>query len=118
MLNETQVLGFLITTVLLTATPGPDNLMVLSIGISGGRRAGMAFGLGCAVGCLSHTLLAVVGVSAILAASPTAFMLLKWTGGAYLLWLGIQALRHAGSGRMRPLEQLNPDRCAACSCKA
>ena len=100
MLTETQILGFLITTVLLTATPGPDNLMVLSIGVSGGRRAGMAFGLGCAVGCLSHTLLAVVGVSAILAASPTAFMLLKWTGGAYLLWLGIQALRHAGTGRM------------------
>jgi threonine/homoserine/homoserine lactone efflux protein len=100
MLNESQILSFLLTTVLLTATPGPDNLMVLSIGISNGRRAGMAFGLGCAVGCLSHTLLAVVGVSAILAASPTAFMLLKWTGGAYLLWLGIQALRHAGTGQL------------------
>lgn len=99
MLTDTQILGFLITTVLLTATPGPDNLMVLSIGISGGRRAGMAFGLGCAVGCLSHTVLAVVGVSAVIAASPAAFMLLKWTGGAYLLWLGIQALRHAGKGR-------------------
>lgn len=100
MLTETQILGFLLTTVLLTATPGPDNLMVLSMGITGGRRAGMVFGLGCAVGCLSHTVLAVVGVSALLAASPTAFMLLKWTGGAYLLWLGIQALRKAGTGQM------------------
>lgn len=98
MLNETQIGGFLLTAVLLTATPGPDNLMVLSMGISGGRRSGIAFGLGCAVGCLSHTVLAVVGISAILAASPTAFMLLKWAGGAYLLWLGIQALRHAGTG--------------------
>lgn len=100
MLNEIQIFGFLLTTILLTATPGPDNLMVLSIGISGGRRSGMAFGLGCAVGCLSHTVLAVVGVGAILAASPVAFMLLKWTGGAYLVWLGIQALRKAGMGQM------------------
>lgn len=100
MLNETQIVSFLLTTILLTATPGPDNLMVLSIGISGGRRSGMAFGLGCAVGSLSHTVLAVVGVSAILAASPVAFMLLKWTGGAYLVWLGIQALRKAGLGQM------------------
>ena len=45
MLNESQILSFLLTTVLLTATPGPDNLMVLSIGISGGRRAGMILSL-------------------------------------------------------------------------
>lgn len=100
MLNTAQTLGFLLTAVLLTATPGPDNLMVLSTGIARGRRAGMAFGLGCAIGCLSHTLLAVVGVSALLAASPTAFMLLKWAGGAYLLWLGVQALRSTGMGPM------------------
>ena len=68
MLNETQIVSFLLTTILLTATPGPDNLMVLSIGISGGRRSGMAFGLGCAVGCLSHTVLAVVIVPLVLAA--------------------------------------------------
>lgn len=107
MLTDTQIIGFLVTTMVLTATPGPDNLMVLSIGISGGRRAGIAFGMGCAVGCLSHTLLAVLGVSAILAASPTAFMLLKWAGGAYLFWLGLQALRHAGTGRM-PSQGTNP----------
>ncbi len=100
MLNTTQTLGFLLSALLLTATPGPDNLMVLSTGIARGRRAGMAFGLGCAIGCLSHTLLAVVGVSALLAASPTAFMLLKWAGGAYLLWLGVQALRSTGMGQM------------------
>lgn len=100
MLEETQILGFLLTAVLLTASPGPDNLMVLSMGISGGRRAGIAFGLGCAVGCLSHTVLAVVGVSAMLVASPVAFMALKWAGGAYLLWLGFQTLRHAGKGQL------------------
>lgn len=70
MLTTAQVLAFLATAVLLTATPGPDNLMVLGMGMSRGRRAGMAFGLG----CLSHTLLAVVGVSALAAASPLAFL--------------------------------------------
>ena len=97
MLTLSQLLGFLLAAVLLTATPGPDNLMVLSVGMARGRRAGIAFGLGCALGCLSHTLLAVLGVSALVAASPTAFALLKAVGGAYLVWLGIQALRHAGA---------------------
>jgi threonine/homoserine/homoserine lactone efflux protein len=98
MLTTAQMLAFLLAAVVLTATPGPDNLMVLSLGMSRGRRAGIAFGLGCAIGCLSHTVLAVVGVSALIAASPTAFTLLKWAGGAYLVWLGIGAWRSAGSG--------------------
>lgn len=91
-----QVLPFLLTAVLLTATPGPDNLMVLGVGASKGRRLGMAFGLGCATGCLSHTVLAALGVSAVLAASPVAFTALRVVGGAYLVWLGIGALRSRG----------------------
>ncbi|WCM94974.1 LysE family translocator [Acidovorax sp. NCPPB 2350] len=98
MLTAAQIFTFLLTALLITATPGPDNLMVLSMGMSRGRAQGIAFGLGCALGCLSHTLLAVVGVSAMIAASPMAFTALKWVGGAYLVWLGIQALRHAGAG--------------------
>ena len=91
-----QLLPFLFTAVLLTATPGPDNLMVLGVGASRGRRLGMAFGLGCATGCLSHTVLAALGVSAVLAASPVAFTALRVIGGAYLVWLGIGALRSRG----------------------
>jgi len=113
MLTAAQALAFLATAIMLTATPGPDNLMVLSMGMSRGRRAGMAFGLGCALGCLSHTLLAVVGVSALVAASPIAFTALKVAGGAYLLWMGVQAWRHAGAVRVggealaeTPLRQL------------
>jgi threonine/homoserine/homoserine lactone efflux protein len=92
------LLAFLITAVVLTATPGPDNLMVLSVGMSRGRLAGAVFGLGCALGCLSHTVLAALGVGALIAASPTAFTALRWAGGAYLIWLGVQAWRHAGAG--------------------
>ena len=96
MLTLHQAVEFLIAAILITAAPGPDNLAVLGMGISKGRTQGTVFGLGCASGCLSHTLLAAVGVSALIAASPVAFTLLKVAGGAYLIWLGINAIRHAG----------------------
>jgi len=96
MLAPEQFFGFLLAALLLTASPGPDNLMVLGLGMSKGRKQGMVFGLGCALGCLSHTFLAVIGVSAIIAASPTAFTALRIGGGLYLVWLGIGALRSTG----------------------
>lgn len=96
MLTFQQFLGFLLAAMLITVSPGPDNLMVLSMGVSKGRRPGIAFGLGCATGCLSHTLLVVAGISALIAASPTAFTFLKLGGGLYLFWLGVKLLRSAG----------------------
>jgi threonine/homoserine/homoserine lactone efflux protein len=95
LLTLPQLSGFLAVAVLITLAPGPDNLMVLGLGMARGRRAGVAFGLGCALGCLNHTLLAALGVSALIAASPVAFTVLKIAGGFYLLWLGIQAIRNA-----------------------
>ncbi len=96
MLSAEQFFGFLLAASVITVAPGPDNMMVLSIGMAKGRLPGIAFGLGCALGCLSHTLLAVLGVSALIAASPEAFMALKVCGGLYLVWLGVNALRSAG----------------------
>jgi threonine/homoserine/homoserine lactone efflux protein len=90
-----QFAGFLAAAILITVAPGPDNLMVLGLGMARGRRAGIVFGLGCALGCLSHTTLAALGISALIAASDWAFSALKIAGGCYLLWLGIQALRNA-----------------------
>ncbi len=100
MLTIDQLLAFLLAASLITITPGPDNLMVLSLGMSRGRKQGMAFGLGCALGCLSHTLLAAVGVSSLLMASPIAFTVLHVGGGVYLLWLGVQALRSRGEAHV------------------
>ncbi len=97
MLTLEQFSSFLIAALLITASPGPDNLMVLGMGISKGRKQGIVFGLGCALGCLSHTLLAVVGVSALIAASVTAFTALKIVGGLYLIWLGFNAWRSSGA---------------------
>ncbi len=96
LLAPEQFLGFLAAAVLITVSPGPDNLMVLGFGMSRGRAAGIAFGLGCGFGCLSHTVLAALGVSALIAASPLAFTLLKVCGGLYLVWMGVQALRSRG----------------------
>lgn len=100
MLTPDQFFAFLAAAVLLTLSPGPDNMMVLSVGVSKGRARGVAFGLGCAFGCLSHTLLAVVGVSALIAASPLAFTTLKVCGGLYLAWMGWHAIRSRGGARI------------------
>ena len=95
LLSLPQLAAFLPAAILVTLAPGPDNLMVLGLGMSRGRRAGVAFGLGCALGCLNHTLLAALGVGALIAASPTAFDALRIAGGLYLAWIGVQAIRHA-----------------------
>lgn len=100
LLGAQQFLSFLGLAVLITLSPGPDNLMVLSLGASRGRQRGMAFGLGCAAGCLSHTFLAAIGVSALIAASPIAFTALKIFGGLYLIRLGWQALRSRGGSHV------------------
>jgi threonine/homoserine/homoserine lactone efflux protein len=97
LLSSDQFFGFLSASLLITLSPGPDNLLVLSTGASKGRKLGMAFGLGCGIGCLSHTFLAALGISALIAASPLAFMGLKLVGGAYLIYLGWHALQSKGS---------------------
>jgi threonine/homoserine/homoserine lactone efflux protein len=94
-LSLPQAATFLAAAILVTLAPGPDNLMVLSLGMARGRKPGVAFGLGCALGCLNHTVLAALGIGALIAASPVAFTALKVAGGLYLVWLGIQALRKA-----------------------
>lgn len=97
LLSPEQFLAFLAAALLITLSPGPDNLMILSFGIARGRKQGVTFGLGCALGCISHTLLATLGISALIATSLWAFTALKVGGGLYLVWLGIQALKSRGS---------------------
>ena len=88
---------FLVASALLAVAPGPDIVYVLTRGIAQGRRAGFAAALGFATGCIFHTLLAAFGVAALIRSSPLAFDLVRYAGAAYLVWIGIQALRHASS---------------------
>jgi len=96
MMSFDVLLAFLAASALITVAPGPDNLMVLSVGISRGRSAGIGFGLGCALGCFVHTLWATLGIGAMVLASETTFLTLKMAGAAYLVYIGIMAWRYAG----------------------
>ncbi|HEY1999539.1 LysE family translocator [Paraburkholderia sp.] len=87
---------FLATSIAITLAPGPDNLQVLARGISQGRAAGLVAALGFAAGITFHTTLATLGVAALLRSSPLAFQAIKYAGAAYLVWIGIKALRSQG----------------------
>ena len=91
------LLAFLGISVLITLAPGPDNLMVIGQSLARGARAGLALGLGCASGCLTHIAWATLGIAALVRASPGLFFTFKLAGAAWLLWLGIQALRSGGT---------------------
>lgn len=87
-----HLLLFIATGWLLNLTPGPDVLYIVTNSLRSGARAGMVAGMGITAGCFVHIFAAAVGVSALLAASATAFTVLKWMGAAYLLWTGINIL--------------------------
>ena len=88
---------FIVAAVLLAIAPGPDVIYVLTRGIAQGRKAGIAAALGFASGCIFHTVLAAVGVAALIRSSELAFDVVRYAGAAYLAWIGIQALRHRSS---------------------
>jgi RhtB (resistance to homoserine/threonine) family protein len=83
---------FIAAGLLLNLTPGPDVLYIVSNALRSGTRAGVVAGLGITAGCFVHVFAAAVGVSALLAASATAFTVLKWVGAAYLVWVGVKLL--------------------------
>ena len=89
------LLLFIAAGLLLNLTPGPDVLFVSAHAMRAGASAGVVAALGIAAGCLVHVGAATLGVSALLAASSTAFALLKWLGAVYLVWVGVQMLRAA-----------------------
>lgn len=84
---------FIAAGLLLNLTPGPDVLYIVSHALRAGARAGAVAALGITAGCFVHIVAAAVGVSALIAASATAFGLLKWLGAAYLLYVGLSMLR-------------------------
>lgn len=93
----TTFAAFTIATWLLAITPGPDMTISIARALTDGRMGGAMVVLGTSCGIVVHTLLVAFGISALIVASPTAFMILKTGGAAYLVWLAIQAIRHGSS---------------------
>lgn len=91
MFELAPVLTYIAVVIGLFLIPGPAVLLVISRTLQGGRKAGIATGLGIATGDLIHTLCAALGLSAILMTSATAFNVVKAVGACYLIYLGVRA---------------------------
>lgn len=97
--------AFSLTAMAIVVSPGPDTMLIVRYGLTSGPRAALAAVGGVQLGLVVHTLLAVAGISVLIATSPTLFRAVAVAGAAYLGWLGIQGLRGAaisgidGSGR-------------------
>ena len=94
----TAFLSFMAIATLVTLIPGPDTFVVLRTALADGARAGTWAAAGSGVGNLIWGTTSVLGVAALLAASAAAFSALKLAGAAYLVYLGVQALRAAARG--------------------
>jgi threonine/homoserine/homoserine lactone efflux protein len=90
---------FAVTVLVVNATPGVDLMLTLARTLQLGARGGLPTALGIGAGCVLHTLAAAFGLAALMAASATAFSVVKWAGAAYLLWLAFGMLRAAVRGR-------------------
>lgn len=95
------LLAYSLACFILFITPGPDMSLFLAKTVQGGRSAGIASLSGATAGCLVHSLAAAFGLSALIAASATAFNVLKIVGALYLLWMAYSAVRHGSMLNMR-----------------
>ncbi|MEU0874643.1 LysE family translocator [Nocardia brasiliensis] len=95
--DHSLLLAFVATTFVAMITPGPDMLFVLGCGMRGGPRAGLYATAGVATSEAIHVAVAAAGLAALLAAVPAAFTVVRILGAAYLIYLGVQAIRNRGS---------------------
>jgi threonine/homoserine/homoserine lactone efflux protein len=91
------ITGFVIAGLILNITPGADFLYIMSSGLSGGSRIGMAAALGVNLGVVVHILAAAAGLSALLFAHPAAYDLIRICGAAYLAWMAVQVWRRSST---------------------
>ena len=94
-----NLLAFVIASILFIQVPGPSLLFTLGRALTCGRRAALLSVIGNALGLLAQVLAVAVGLGALVAASATAYGVLKIVGAAYVIYLGVQAIRHRGDAR-------------------
>ena len=92
MLGITHFGFFLVAVFLLNVTPGPDTAYIVGRSVAQGRRAGLVSALGISAGCCVHSLACAFGLTALLAASATAFTVIKFVGAIYLMYLGVRLI--------------------------
>ncbi|PXW29569.1 LysE family translocator [Paraburkholderia caballeronis] len=110
---------FLVAVFLLNVTPGPDTAYIVGRSVAQGRGAGLTSALGISAGCCVHSLACAFGLTALLAASATAFAVIKVVGAVYLVYLGVRLIftkttaaasqpeaDQQPAGAARPLRQL------------
>jgi threonine/homoserine/homoserine lactone efflux protein len=102
-----MTLSFLLTSLIVVASPGTGVLYTLAVALTSGARASVAAAFGCTLGIVPHMLAAMLGLAAVLHTSALAFAALKWCGVVYLLYMAWQALRETGALALdaRPAER-------------
>lgn len=103
-MDLTLWMTFVTATVLLLIIPGPTVVLVLTYALTQGRRVAVASAGGVALGDFIAMTASLVGLGALVMASSTLFVALKWVGAAYLIWMGIGMIRSAGSTKAIQIE--------------
>jgi threonine/homoserine/homoserine lactone efflux protein len=93
--------AFVVAVALLVLTPGPDMLFVMAVGATGGPAVGLCAAAGVAAGLAVHAVATAFGLAALFSAVPTLYVVVKFCGAAYLLYLGIMTLRRRDEELMR-----------------
>ncbi|MER5932162.1 LysE family translocator [Streptomyces sp. NPDC002054] len=102
-MDRSTLLAFLLAATALILIPGPNLFLIVTRSAAQGRRAGLATAAGVETATLVHLAVAVSGVAELITRSPAAFLVLKYAGAAYLLFLGVRALR-GGTALLGPAD--------------
>ena len=106
--DGSSLIAFVVASVVLTITPGPAVFYIVTRSLSQGRRAGLASVGGVALGNLGNSIGASVGLAALFAISSLAFWVVKYAGAAYLIYLGVKALRRPSETLEAPRPRSSP----------
>jgi threonine/homoserine/homoserine lactone efflux protein len=92
--------AFAVAVLAIVVSPGPDTMLILRYALTSGQKAGFAAVAGVQIGLMIHTVLAILGISLLIASSPVLFKAVAIAGAGYLAWLGIQGFREGGAFRL------------------
>ncbi len=98
--SSSQWLAFVVASILFIQVPGPSLLFTIGRALTVGRRDALLSVVGNALGLMVQVLLVAVGLGAVVAASASAYTVIKLVGAAYVIYLGVQAIRHRGDARL------------------